>query len=93
MKPIWLYLSKTDIQTERQQCEEEGRDLTSVEEDFVHVLSLDLEDLHNQPAAQALLDKTIQLPIKAGYPFQEPSDLEGIRAARPANRRYRRRNP
>ncbi|GDX39715.1 hypothetical protein LBMAG21_00070 [Armatimonadota bacterium] len=86
MKHIWLYLNKSDIETERLQCEQEGLDLSSVEEDFERVLQLDLENLSNQPQAQALLDKTVQLPIKAGYAFVEPSDLEGIRAQRPAAR-------
>ncbi len=86
MKHIWLYLNKSDIETERLQCEQEGLDLSSVQEDFERVLQLDLEDLANQPAVQALLDKTVQLPTKAGYAFVEPSDLEGIRAQRPANR-------
>jgi ADP-ribosylglycohydrolase len=86
VKHIWLYLSKGDIKTERRQCEEEGRDLSPVEEDFERVLSLDLEDLKNQPAAEALLDRMAQLPIKAGYEYGEPSDLDGIRAARPADR-------
>lgn len=86
MKQTWLYLNRSDILTERRQCEEEGRDLTSVEAEFDRVLSLDLENLHNQPAAQSLLDQTIQLPLRADYAYQEPSDLEGIRAARPAER-------
>lgn len=86
MKHVWLYLNKSDIETERRQCEEEGRDLSSVEEDFARALSLDLEDLSNQAVATALLDKTITLPIKPEFRFQEPSDLEGIRAARPAER-------
>ncbi len=86
MKHIWLYLSNTDIETERRQCEEEGRDLSSVEGEFERIGSLDLEDPRNQPEAESLLDKTIQLPIKAEYAFHEPSDLPGIRASRPANR-------
>ena len=86
MKHIWLYLSRTDIETERRQCEEEGRDLSGAEEAFEKVLALDLEDLANQPAAEELLDLTIQLPIRSDYKYVEPSDLEGIRAARPANR-------
>jgi len=86
LKHIWLYLSRTDIETERRQCEEEGRDLSTVRDDFERVLSLDLEDPRNQPAAQELLDKTITLPLKPGYRFHEPSDLAGIRAARPADR-------
>jgi hypothetical protein len=84
LKHTWLYLSRTDIETERRQCEEEGRDLSSAAEEFEHVLALDLNDLSNQPAAQALLDRTIVLPIRGDFAFQEPSDLEGIRAARPA---------
>ncbi len=86
MKQIWLYLSKSDLETELRQCEEEGRDLSAVEADFARVLSLDLEDLRHQPAAQELLDKTIALPQKAGFAYHEPSDLEGIRQARPADR-------
>lgn len=82
-KPIWLYLSKTDIETERLQCEQEGRDLSSVQDEFARVLALDLEDEANQPAAEALLDRTILLPLRADFRFVEPSDLEGIRAARP----------
>jgi len=83
-KHIWLYLSKTDIETERRQCEEEGKDLSSVADEFERVLALDLDDLVNQPAAQALLDQTIELPTRSGFAFVEPSDLEGIRAARPS---------
>jgi ADP-ribosylglycohydrolase len=82
----WLYLSKTDIETERRQCDEEGRDLSSVTEEFERVLALDLTDLGNQPTAQSLLDKSVALPIRSGYRFEEPSDLEAIRAARPADR-------
>lgn len=84
MKHIWLYLSKGDVQTEKQQCLEEGRDLSTVRDLFSEVLSLDLEDRTNQPAAEALLDATIQLPMRVDYSYYEPSDLEGIRAARPA---------
>ena len=86
MKHIWLYLSRTDIETERRQCEDEGRDLSSVEEEFERVLGLDLEDLRNQPAAEALLDRTIELPVQSGYAFVEPSDLQSIRAERPVDR-------
>ena len=86
LKHTWLYLSKTDVQTEKMQCEQEGRDLSGVEDEFERVLALDLEQPANQPAAEALLDKTITLPTRADYKYNEPSDLEGIRALRPANR-------
>ncbi len=86
MKHIWLYISKGDLETEWRQCEEEGRDLSGVEAEFAEVMGLDLEDLANQPAAEELLDKTIELPMQVGYEYEEPSDLEGIRAVRPAER-------
>ncbi len=85
MKHAWLYLSETGIETERLQCEQEGRDLSSLDRDFERVLSLNLEDPATQPSAEALLDKTIALPMQPGFAFVEPSDLEGIRAARPSN--------
>jgi len=86
MKHVWLYLSKSDIETERRQCEEEGRDISSVQEQFDHVLALDLEDPANQLYAEELLDATIKLPLRSDYRFVEPSDLETIRAARPETR-------
>ncbi len=86
MKHIWLYLKQDDIRTEQRQCEEEGRDLSSVQDELERVLALDLEDLSNQPAAQALLDKTIELPQRADYPYHEPNELSEIHAARPKNR-------
>ncbi|HTE20289.1 MAG TPA: ADP-ribosylglycohydrolase family protein, partial [Armatimonadota bacterium] len=85
LRQIWLYVSKTDLQTERRQCREEGKDLGELEEEFARVEALHLEDWGNQPAAQELLDRTAALPIRPEFPFDEPSDLEGIRALRPAS--------
>src|SRR6185503_16066551 len=81
---IWLYISKTDLETERRQCLEEGKDLAPLEDEFARVAALDLEDPADQPAAQALLDASYALPIRADFPYHEPSDLAGIRAARPS---------
>ncbi len=86
MNPIWLYISNTDLQTERLQCEQEGKALAPVEEAFARVEALDLENPANQPAAQDLLDRTAALPIRSDFPYMEPSDLEGIRATRPPDR-------
>ena len=86
LKHIWLYLSNQDIQTERSQCLQEGRDISQLQAEFDRVLTLDLEDPKNQPDAHALLDATIALPIRQDYRYTEPSDLEGIRAQRPADR-------
>jgi len=86
MKEAWLYLSKGDIETERLQCTQEGKDLSALEDEFERVMSLDLDDLRNQPAAQALLDRTAELRARPDFPYSEPSDLDGIRKARPADR-------
>jgi hypothetical protein len=83
---LWLYISKDDLQSERLQCAQEGKDLTSLEDEFRIVEALDLTNPVNQPAAQALLDASIALPIKTGYPYYEPSNLEGIQATQPKNR-------
>lgn len=83
MKHIWLYLSKSDVEIERRQCLEEGRDIRDLEDRFERVLALDLEDPVNQPEAEALLDATIQQPLRPDYPYVEPSDLAGIVAQRP----------
>lgn len=86
MNHRWLALDRSDIETERLQCEEEGRDLASVAEEFNRILALDLRNPAGQAEAQALLDTTIALPMRAGFPFEEPSDLESIRRARPAGK-------
>lgn len=83
MRHVWLYLSKGDIETERRQCEDEGRDLSGIRDRFDHVLGLDLEDPANRSEAESLLDETLQLPMRADYAYDEPSDLEAIRARRP----------
>jgi len=69
MRHIWLYLTNGDIEIERRQCEEEGKDLSGLEEEFAKVLSLDLEDMSNQPQAQALIDKTAAAPMRADYAY------------------------
>ncbi len=84
MKHVWLYLSRGDIETERRQCEEEGRDLMGLHEAFERVAALDLEDPAHQPAAEHLLDQTIEAPMRADYPYVEPSSLADIRPLRPA---------
>lgn len=86
MKHIWLSISKTDLQTERRQCLEEGKDLAPLEEELARVEALDLEDPASQAAAQELLDRTLALPVRADFPYHEPSSLEAIRAARPTAR-------
>jgi ADP-ribosylglycohydrolase len=82
----WLYISKDDIQSERLQCEQEGKDISQMEWAFKRVEEMDLTQPTSQPAAQALLDATITLPVKPGYPYSEPSTLADIKAVRPKKR-------
>ena len=82
----WLYISKDDLQSERLQCAQEGKELTPIEKEFRRVEALDLTNPANQPAAQVLLDSTIALPTRAGYSYDEPSTLREIRDARPKKR-------
>jgi hypothetical protein len=86
LKHIWLTISNTDIETEITQCEQEGKDLSALTEQIAAVRSLDLDEPRNQRYAEALLDLTRAEPIKPDFPYQEPSDLESIRAARPSDR-------
>jgi len=85
VKQGYLFVSKGDLETEKQQLIEEGRDISSVEAEFAALLGLDID---NKPELQDrifdLFDRTIRLPVKQGYPYVEPSDLDGIRMARPA---------
>jgi len=79
----WLLLTQGDMQTEEQQAREEGRDLSTVAEEFAAVLQLDFAIEAHQQRAEALLDAIQRLPLREDYPYNEPSDLVGIQAARP----------
>jgi len=80
----WLLLNQGDVQTERQQALDEGRDLSALDGEFTLIAELDLADETNQQRAEALFEAVQEAPIVAGYPYVEPSDLPGIQAARPA---------
>lgn len=79
----WLLINAGDLVTEKLQATEEGRDLSSVEGEFAALADLDLTVEANQQRAEALLDAIQELPPVVGYPYEEPSDLAGIQAARP----------
>ena len=82
----WLFIRRKDLAIERRQAEEEGRDLASALAEFDALAQADLDnDLSLQPRARALLEKVQSLPLRADYAYDEPSDLAGIRANRPAD--------
>jgi ADP-ribosylglycohydrolase len=80
----WLLSTKDDIATELMQARDEGRDLAALDAEFVAVQALDLTIEANQQRAEALFDAVQAQPLTAGYAYDEPSDLAGIQAARPA---------
>jgi hypothetical protein len=88
MMPKWLYTSLADLDTERQQLLDEGKDISAVEDEFAALSRLDLDhDLTLQARAQALLDSTASLPLVPGYAYVETSDLPSIRRLRPSGPR------
>ena len=84
MKERYLYIGSEDLAIEREQLLDEGKDISSLEAEFEELARQDLDnDLSLQPRAEKLLDEAIQLPRRENYPYREPSDLKGIREARP----------
>jgi ADP-ribosylglycohydrolase len=84
MKQKWLYLGREELAAERQQLQDEGKDLASVEAEFDALEALDLDaDMSYQPRLYALFDHTQTLPLRSGYAYHEPSELDAIRQARP----------
>jgi ADP-ribosylglycohydrolase len=84
LRQPWLLYSREDLLIERQQAAEEGRDLASITAEFDAIAALPPGTEVPCAQAEALLDRVQALPMAAGYLYHEPSDLPGIRAARPA---------
>jgi len=76
-------ISRRDLQIERSECLDEGKDLSALESEFA---ALDVPELVESPALQeravALLDRTALLPVRGDYLFVEPSRPEDIRRQR-----------
>jgi len=80
---IWLMLTKMELEIERKQCLEEGKDFSLVQAEYDELIKCDLTVNENQLRAEAFFDKTIDLPLVDGYAYYEPSSLDEIVAARP----------
>ena len=72
-------LERNLIELEVAQCREEGRDVDALAE-RVRIAG---ERKLDQAELAALYDELIQTPIRADFPYQEPSVLEEIRTERP----------
>jgi len=78
--PLFLAPNDREVAYERRQCRDAGRDVERVEDRFEELLSAETV---TQSELHALLDDTIDLPIRDDYPYHEPSTLSAIREARP----------
>jgi ADP-ribosylglycohydrolase len=79
-----LYISRRDLEIERAQCKDEGKNIARLEAEFTDLLAPDLaaDTVTFQTRAGKLLDDTARLRQKAGSAHHEPNDLAGIRRAR-----------
>ncbi len=77
------WMDGCDVDTEYRQARDEGRDLSSVEDEFARLHAVTDHGETWLRDAGALVDRVQSLPYRADYPYHEPSDLDGIRQARP----------
>jgi hypothetical protein len=88
MKHPYLWWRKCVVEYERRHAVEEGRDIAPLAGEFASLQAAELpEDEAFQRRVNELMDRVAQLPIRGDFPYREPSDLEGIRAERPAGPR------
>ena len=74
------------LKTEMRQCRDEGRDIAQYEKLAEAIAEMDRTPIREE-LANTLYKALMDTPIRTDYPYIEPSDLEGIRAARPAERK------
>lgn len=80
---IWLYISNTDLKTEKEQLLDEGKNISCLLKDFEELSKLNLDsDVSFQEKVKALYEKTSRLPEVENSKYLEPSDLESIRSNR-----------
>lgn len=76
--------SLTALDIEKQQANEEGRDISDLRDRFADLDGKAVSDSRAVAAADALLEEIQTLPLRSNYPHDEPADLPDIRQARPA---------
>ena len=76
-----------NIMTEFQQCLDEGRDVENLRALVKAVDAMPHRSEAREAMAERLFPMLCDAPMRADYLFVEPSDYEGILAARPQNRR------
>lgn len=79
----WMLIAKENIVVEKEQCLDEGRDISSVVDELDQLAEADFTLEANQRHAEDLFDRIQSLPMLSDYARREPSDLESIKAERP----------
>ena len=85
MLAMGLFFRSTDwIEIELVQAEQEGKDIGPLlKEEGGRILRMK-DGVEKMIDADQFYDKISQLPIRGDFKYHEPSDLEGIKKARPA---------
>jgi len=71
----------SQLMTELRQCTDEGLDIEQYRDLFKAVAAMPLDE-NKERMADVLFDIVLNAPIREGYAYCEPSDLESILAAR-----------
>jgi ADP-ribosylglycohydrolase len=71
------------LQIELLQAIQEGKDIQGLQNEMATILQMDDANIQKMKAAENFYDKVSALPTREGYKYNEPSDLPGIRNARP----------
>jgi len=77
----WMYFP-ADMDVEWQQSFDEGKDIAALRGACLEVSKLP-RSLQAEAEADELLRQIAAAPLAGGYPYIEPSDLEGIKVSRP----------
>jgi ADP-ribosylglycohydrolase len=85
MPHAWLTLSET-VLIELEQSADEGRDVGSFAGKARSIFDMFRQGRLMEEDAKILIDRIRGAPVAADYPYTEPSDLDLIRKARPAQR-------
>lgn len=87
----WEVYSRS-LETELRQCTDEGRDVSKYA-DVVKAVSAMPLDATREDLADVLFKALTSAPIREDFPYNEPDDIDAIRAARPADHAARKDAP
>jgi ADP-ribosylglycohydrolase len=79
----YFFRASDGLVFELQQATQEGKDVQGLQNEAESILQMDEAGIQKMKAAEDFYDKVSQLPTRKDYPYAEPSDLDGIRKARP----------